>query len=310
MVPYMVAGLVVAPYMLFIIMSRDVSSSGQGGIFSFDFYDQSLKNMVIYIVPLPLIVYGIWKVFKQLSFSKEMYFLLSGTLLGLVLIVFTRWPFNNSYKFNYILAFFFAFFFVFGLQAFSKKWLRSFITFCTVILLALNPLIIEASYLVTYLYADYKYNFSGGDLVYAELGLRNEAYSWIRDNTPSNSLLMLSYVETNLPCCGYNNNYETAAITGRTLYVIKDEDYTVSNPEYEKRILFREKLFEGPEDPLVVNYFSGLNRPVYLLIEDNLEENKFIVQERFKTFPENPGGPFVLKFQNESQRVYLVDIKK
>lgn len=309
-VPYIFAGLAVAPYMVFIIMSRDVSSGGQGEIFSFDFYDQSIKNIVVYLVPLPLIVYGIRAVSRHSSSSGETGFLLSGTVLCLFLIIFTRWPFNNSYKFNYMLAFYFAFFLAAGLQAFSKKYLRSFLTICIAAVLALNPLIIEASYLVTYLYADYKYTFSEGRLLYAKLGSRNETYSWIRENTPPESLLMLTYTESNMPCCGYNNNYEAAAITERTLYVIRDEDYTVSNPEYEKRLMFRKMLFKNPEDPAVINFFNKLGRPVYLLVDDDLEEDKFIVEERFKNFPDDPGMPFVLKYKSDKHRVYYIDIKK
>lgn len=313
-VPYILAGLIVAPYMVFIMMSRDTSSSGQGRIFNFDFYDQSIRNIVVFLIPFPLIIYGIWSAFKRLSFSRELLFLLSGTVLCLVLSVFTRWPFDNSYKFNYVLTFFFAFFFVLALsdwlQLLSRKWLKLLIATCIITVFTLNPLIIEASYLVSYLFTDYKYTFSGRHLLWARDELKNEAYTWIRNNTPGNALLVLSYTETNWPCCGINNNYETAAMTERTLYVIKDKDYTVSNPDYAKRILFREKLFENPEDRSVIAFFSELNRPVYLLIEDNLPENKFFVENRFKQFPENPGWPFVLKFHNDKHRVYFIDFDK
>jgi hypothetical protein len=72
------------------------------------------------------------------------------------------------------------------------------------------------------------------------------------------------------------------------------------------RVLFRKKLFENPDDPSVIDYFTALNRQVYLLIEDNLDESRFFVEDRFKPFPYIPGKEFVLVFQNGRQRVYKI----
>ena len=307
--PYIVAMLIVTPYLLFVIKSRGVSSSGQGGLFSFDFYDQSLKNMVVFLVPLPLIVFGAWRAFKKMSFSREYLFLIIGTILCLGLTVFTRWPFDNSYKFNYIQTFFFALFFVFALSGLlpllAGKWLKRLVTASFALFLLLPPIIIMTAHISAALHTEFRYNFSGKHFIFDQDKRKNEAYEWIRENTPEDALIMLSYVETPWPCCGLNNNYEVAAISERNLYVIKDTDYTTSNPEYAKRVWFREKLFENPKDPLAVDFLKSLNRPVYLLVEENLSD-RFLVEDRFRNFPENPGDPFVLLFRNDMQRVYLV----
>ncbi len=296
--------------MIYIIAGRGVSSGGQGGIFSFDFYEQSLKNMAVFMLPLPMIIYGAWVALKKLSFSKELFFLFIGTGLCLILTIFTRWPFNNSYKFNYILIFFFSLFFVFALANLftyvSRKWLKQLYITVIILLLSLTPIIVEFSHIVSFFSTDYIYSFTGRHIVFAQDKQKNEAYQWIRENTPYNSLIIQTFTETNWPCCGFNNNYIAPAIAERTLYVIKDKDYTVSNPEYEKRILFREKLFENPRDQEVIDYFSALNRPVYLLVEENLDESKFFVEDRFKQFPENLGKPFKLVFHNDKQRVYFL----
>ncbi len=312
--PYIIAILIVSPYMLFIIKSRSVSSSGQGNIFHVDFYDQSLKNMVVFLVPLPVIIPGVWMAFKRLSFSREFIFLLIGTALCLGLTVFTRWPFDNSYKYNYILTFFFAFLFVFAISIWLpllvNRWLNRFATAGVVIFLLLTPLMIMASHIAAFFSVDdklVKYAFSGKHFIYTDT-LKNEAVVWIREKTPKDALIMLSYVETKWPCCGLNLNYEVAAISERNLYVIKDTDYTTSNPEYAKRVRFREKLFESPDDPRVVDFFTSLNRPIFLLVEENLPY-RFFVEDRFKHFPENPGGPFILLFRNDRLRVYLVTFK-
>ena len=311
-VPFIIALIMVSPYLLYIMDSRSASSGGQGGIFSLDFYSQSLKNMVVFLLPLPAIVYGAWIALKKLHFSREFFFLLIGTAICLILTIFTRWPFDNSYKYDYMLAIFFAFFFVFALSRLlpliAGFRLKRGVTASIIFFLLLSPILVESSHIVSSFSTDHIYAFTGRHITYAQDKQKNEAYIWIRENTPKNALLMLSYVETNWPCCAFNNNYEPAAIAERALYVIKDKDYTISNPEYAKRILFREKLFENPGDSRVIDYFSTLNRPVYLLIEAKLKEDRFFVEERFKDLSANLGAPFVLKFQSAGQRVYLIDI--
>jgi hypothetical protein len=307
--PYVIALLVVTPYMLFVIKSRGVSSSGQGSIFSLEIYEQSLKNAIVFLVPLPLLFYGAWNAFKKMSLSREYLFLIIGTVLCVGLTVFTRWPFNNSYKFTYIQTLFFALFFVFALSGLMRliknKWLNRAAATTFVLLVLLSPAIVMTAYISAALHTEFRYNFSGKHFIYEKDIQKNEAYEWIRNNTPVDALIMLSYVETPWPCCGLNNNYEVAAITERNLYVIKDTDYTTSNPQYAKRVEFRNKLFENPGDPEVFKFFDSLNRPVYLLVEDNLPD-RFLVEQRFENFPKNPGNPFVLLFYNNRQRVYLL----
>lgn len=314
--PYIVAISIVSPYMVFVMKSRGVSSSGQGNVFHVDFYDQSIKNMVVFLVPLPVIISGAWMAFKRLSFSREFFFLLIGTALCLVLTVFTRWAFDNSYKFNYILTLFFAFFFMYAVSAWlsllTNRWLKQLATAGVVIFLLLAPIMIMVSHVVAFFSVDerlVKYAFSGKHIIFAQDKSKNEAYVWIRDNTPKDALIMLSYVETKWPCCGLSLNYEVAGISERNLYVIKDTDYTTSNPEYAKRVNFRDKLFNTHNDPVVIDFFTSLQRPIYLLVEENLPY-PFFVEDRFKHFPENPGEPFKLLFRNDKQRVYIVQNNK
>lgn len=313
LLPYATAILFVLPYMLVVIKSRDVSSGSQGGIFSFDFYSQSLKNMVVFLMPLPVIVYGFWIAYKRFSLSREFFLLFIGTILSLILIVVTRWPFDNSYKFDYILIFFFAMFFVFALSYWlpiiTNRLLNRFITTVVISALLITPLIVEASHIVSSFSTDYSYAFSGKHIIFAQEKKKNEAYSWIRDNTPLDALLMLSYIETRWPCCGMNPNYEPAALTERTLYVIKDADYTTSNPEYAKRVRIREILLENKKDSKVADFFTSLNRQVYLLVENDVPA-RFLVEDRFKKVPLNLSESFELKFDNNRQQVYLVNIKK
>jgi hypothetical protein len=314
LLPYITGVLIVLPYILFIMASRDISSSGQGSVLSLAFNNQSVKNLVVFLLPFPVIIYGAWIVFKRFHFSKEGLFLFSATALCFGLSVLTKWPFDNSYKFNYILIIFCALFFMFAisrlLSLLSKRSVIRFITAIPILYLLLTPFIVEAAYIISCLSMDRYLTFADGHIIYAQDKQKNEAYSWIRENTPSNSLIMFSYIKTTYPCCGTNRNYEVAALSERTQYVIKDTDYTISNPEYARRVEFREKLFTTPEDPSVIKFFSELNRPVYLLVESNLEEDIFVVEERFKHFPENPGRPFVLKFQNGRQWVYFIDVRK
>lgn len=312
LVPYVLAVLTALPYLLFVMAGRDISSSGQGRVVSLDFYSQSFKNIMVFLIPFPLIVYGVWAAYKRLSLSRELFFLLIGTALCLGLSVFTHWTFDNSYKFNYILTFFFALFFVFALSSllsvFSRRWFARLIIIITILFLISSPLIVESAFIVSSLSMDWHLYFSKGHIIYAQDKEKNKGYEWIRENTPPNALIMLDYIESTYPCCGNNRNYEVAAISERNLYVIKDTDYTTSNPEYAKRVRFREKLFTNPDDPHVIDFFKSLNRPVYLLLDEN-PRDIFLVDDRMKTFTEETGEPFELKFQNGKQRVYYIHFK-
>jgi hypothetical protein len=314
LIPYIMGILTVLPYLLYIMASRHISSSGQGGVFSLAIYSQSVKNLIVFLIPSPLIIYGIRLAFRRLAFSREFYFLFIGTLLCLALSLFTRWPFDNSYKYNYILIIFFAMFFVYALADWisflSNRLLARFSLTAVIMLLLLTPIIVEAAYIVSCLSMERYVAFSKGHIVYAKDRQKNEAYEWIRDNTPGNSLIILGYTETNWPCCGLNSSYEAAAFSERTLYVVKDEDYIVSNPEFTKRISFRKKLFEDPKDRSVIDHFNSLNRPVFLLIDDSLDRDRFFVEERFDQFPPDLGKEFVPVFQNAKQRVYHIRLNK
>jgi hypothetical protein len=312
LMPYTFGVLTALPYLIYIMSGRDISSSGQGNVVSFAFYSQSVKNIIVFLIPSPLIAFGIWAAVKRLSLSKEVYFILIGTMLCLGLSVFTRWAFDNSYKFNYILTFFLAFFFVFALSyllsSITRRWFSRFIVISSIFFLISTPLIVEAAFIVSSLSMDWQLELSNGHILYAQDKEKNKGYEWIRKNAPADALIMLEYIENTFPCCGNNRNYEVAAIAERNLYVIKDTDYTTSNPEYAKRVLFREKLFSNPGDPDVAEFFKSLNRPVYLLLDEN-PRDIFLIEDRFVNFPEDPGRPFELKFQNGKQRVYLISFK-
>lgn len=312
LIPCIMGLLIISPYLLFIITSRDVSSGGQGGLFALDFYTQSIKNIVVYLIPLPVICYGIWISLRKGALGDAKRFLITGTLFCLFMILFTRWPFDNSYKYNYILVFFFGLFFVLAvseiLTRFSSRIFRTIAATVIVVFFLSGPLLIEAAYIASCFYMDRYLTFNEGHMIYAQDEARNEAYAWLRNNTPPETLIILSYVKTLNPCCGINPNYEVAAIAERNLYVIKDTDYTTSNPEYLKRITFREKLFNNPKDPGVMDFFISLKRPVYLLLEKDLPTN-FIVEDRFKDFNVSPGRLFEPVFESDGQKIYRLKLK-
>jgi hypothetical protein len=115
---------------------------------------------------------------------------------------------------------------------------------------------------------------------------------------------MLPYVETSDPDqIAQNITYEPAAITERNLFVVKDW-YTLPNPEYIKRVSIRQKVLSNYNDIDVRNYFTSLNRPIYLLVEEKLPP-MYYTDEIFNNFPDDPEG-FILVFRNEKQRVYLL----
>ncbi|MBI4698598.1 MAG: hypothetical protein HY758_06735 [Nitrospirae bacterium] len=306
LLPYIIALLLVAPYLLYIMKA---GSAGQGPALRLDLYHQSLKNVIAFSVLSPIILHGVWISRTNHAYSGEFIFLMVSTFICLLLSVFLRVSFDNSYKFNYVLNFFFAFYLVVVLEKWlpsvKNRWIKACATACIIFSLLLNPLTVIASYVLSS--TEEQYILSSGHVIYTNDKRQNEAYEWIRNNTPPDALVMLGHLETKWPCCGVNINYETAVFAERSLYVIKDSDITMNSPEYERRVRFREKLFQNAEDPEVVNYFTALKRPLYLLLDGNLPDTVYKTQDRFKDFPEDPGVRFSMVFHNKRQRIYRIN---
>ncbi len=301
LLPYSIAVVTVLPYLL------SVSSTSSEPAIKIAFWDQSIRNIIVFWLPAPFILYGVWIAFKENS-SRKLLFLLTGTFLCFSLSTFTRVALWNSGKFTFILSFFYALFFVYAisklLHLFSNRWLKRIITASIILFLFITPILTEISYIVSPWFRDNTYSFSGRHIVFAQDSQRNEAYTWIRNNTASEALIMLTYVETSDPDnIAQNSTYEPAALTERNLFVVKDW-YTFPNPEYTKRVSIREKLFLSYSDPDVKSFFATLDRPVYLLVEERLSP-VYLKDEIFKKFPDDPEG-FMLLYHNENQRVYLL----
>jgi hypothetical protein len=300
LLPYIIAVLVTLPYLLF-VTSGGPFVKDEDKIISLDLYYQSYRNLKVFWLPFPVIIAGIWFAVKRLTFSKTLFFLLIGTLLCLFLSIFFRMPLDNSYKFNFILLFFFALFFVFALSNWlpliHNRWLKGFITANIVVLLMIAPLLVEVSYILSPWFRDTTYSFSGKHIIFAEDSVKNGAYKWIRENTPPEALVVLASIEVSEPLHDENVIFIPAALTERNLFVIKDTDFTAGqgHPEYTKRAVIMEKLFENPNNPQITNFFASLKRPIYLLFESESSQ-----------IPENLGKEFSLMFQNNKQRVYLI----
>ncbi len=298
LIPYAIAVILTLPYLLFVLKGGRID---EGQIISLDLYIQSAKNLFVFWLSLPVIIAGIWIATKRLTSSRESLFLLTGTLLTLGLTVFMHLTFNSSYKFTYILVFFFALFFVFALSAWlpsiSNRWLKGFITASIILLLLSNPILVETSYILSSGFRDTTYTFSGNHIVYTDDDQKNELYTWIRENTPPEALIILPYVELDHKKRGSptHKHYKLAALTERNMFVIKEELFTASNPELAKRVIIRKQLFEEPDNPQLTEFFALLNRPIYLLVE-----------EEFNRLPEKTEQGLVLVFQNEKGRVYLL----
>ncbi len=297
LLPYLIAILLVLPYLLYI---RDAGQSGGVQIIGFA---PTLKYVAVFWLPFPVIIAGIWIALKRLAFSKTLYFLLTGTFLILGLSIFLKWGERNSYKFAYILPFFFSIFFVFALSVWLPKihnrLLKGLITTSIVLLLLSHPISVETSYILSPRFRDTTYSFSDKHIIFAKDSVKNEAYKWIRDNTPPESLVMLTYIETDAGICPTANEAsEPSALTERSIFVIDYKDYTMNFPEYTKRLSIWEKFFEDPQNLQARNYFTSLKRPVYLLVEDDFNE-----------LPENLKKEFPLMFHNDRQKVYLIHDK-
>jgi hypothetical protein len=302
LIPYAIAVILTLPYLFFIIKSGPV---GKGQFISLDLYSQSFKNLFVFWLPFPVIIAGLWVAIKRLTSSRELLFLLVGTLLCLGLTVFMRLALNNSYKFTYILVFFFAVFFVFALSSWlpsiPNRWLKGFITVTIILMLLSNPILVGASYILSYWFRDTTYTFSGTHIMFTNDNDMNEIYTWIRENTPPEALIMLTYldpVQRNRVSLVPEDSYKSAALTERNLFVLKDMNFIESNPEYAKRVAIRKKLLEKHGSPEISEFFTSLNRPIYLLVEGE-----------FSQLSEKTEEWLLLMFHNDKGRVYLIQDK-
>jgi hypothetical protein len=298
--PYGLSVLVVLPYLL------SVAGITGGPAIKINVYDQSIINLVTFWLPLPFIFIG--AVFSFRKLSRDVFlFLIGAALLCFGLATFTQITFNNSAKFTFILSYFYAILFVVAiselLRLFSRRLLRVALCLCIILFLLITPVITVAAYIISPWFTDQTYTFSQGHIVFNKNRKRNEAYVWIRGNTPPEALVMLTYTDTSNPyTIAQNSTYEAAAITERNLFVVNDW-YTYTNREYINRIKIRKKALSDSNDTGVSRYFKSLNRPVYLLVEEKLP-SLYFTDDIFNNFPDNPEG-FKLVFSNKRQRVYL-----
>jgi hypothetical protein len=271
------------------------------------FYGQSIINLVTFWVAMPAIVAGVFLSFKKFP-SNIFSFLIAASSVCLGLSIFTQVTFGNSAKFTFILSFFYAIYFVYAISTImhwmTRQWLKRLFLACIIFCLLTTPVITEAAYIISPWFSDETYAFSGRHIIFYQDRKRNEAYKWIRENTPPDALLMLTYVETSNPdTIAQNSTYEPSALAERNLFVVKDW-YTVSNPEYKKRIMIRKKLFSDTSYTAVNKYFLELNRPVYLLVEDT--QSPFIRPDSdFGSFDFN-SRHFQLVFTDGRQRIYRI----
>ena len=310
MIPCIIAAIIAVPYLLALSSGGNVLTMGKSfSEVKFIYWnDQIIRNLIVFLLPLPLISVGFWVAFKQFAFSRKMLFLLSGIILCMLLSIFLRLRFYNDAKFSFILSYFFSFLFVFSLlhliPLFSQKWLRRCIMVSFIVFLLTTPLLTEAVYICSSRFSDTTYAFSGKHVIFNQDESRNEAYAWIRDNTPPNSLLLLPYLTAPYTGPAQNINYMPAALSERSLFIIEDV-YAYIYPEYKNRVAMRDKLFNDYKNPQMIQYFASLNRPVYLLLEEGYPDPLF-VDIKFDQIPENATEEFVPVFRNDRQRVYLI----
>jgi hypothetical protein len=302
LVPYGIGVAAVMPYLL------SVSSIDSEPVMKVAFWDQSIRNMVVFWLPSPVIVAGFYIAFKKNS-SRKLLLLMSGVFLCFSLSTFTRVALWNSGKFTFILSFFYALFFVYTVSALlhitTVRWLKAVSTGAIIIFLLCTPLITEASYIASPWFRDTSYSFSGRHIVLNYDRQRDEAFAWIRSETPEDSLLLLTYVETlSRDDIAQNITYEPAALSERNVFVVKDW-YTVGNPEYARRVRIREKLLANASDADVRHFLKTFGHPLFLLFEENLPP-VYVQDTIFRNFPENPEG-FLLTFRNDRYRIYRVE---
>ncbi|MEM3101733.1 MAG: hypothetical protein QXT99_10335 [Candidatus Nitrosotenuis sp.] len=316
LLPCIVAAVISLPYVIYVLSggTKDVGVTSTNPLVLAEYKIQKIKNLMAFWLSLPIILSGILIALRRyLGFSKKMFFILSGALVCLILADLLRLPWYDSYKFVFILAFFFAILFVFSvrffLSLFNNELLKGFIIICVIFMLLLTPVMTEIAYIVSPWFKDDTYTFSGRHIIFKQDKQRNEAYLWIRDKTPTNSLVLLPYLSVSYPywdTVAHNYTYRVSAMAERPYFVIKDV-YAWRTGGYEERVRMRKYIFEDTANPELVRYLRDLNRDIYILMEDGYRDG-YLSDMIFDKLPLDNSKIFNLVFNNNKQKVYHINL--
>lgn len=315
--PCIIAAILTSPYLIFLSTGEtiNIGRTSSDALILELYKIQVLKNLFVFWLVLPPIIGGIGFALKRLGFSRKMFFILGGAAVCLILTDFLRLPWYDNYKFSFILSLFFALLFVFFLTGFvsllPRQWIKKITIASSVALLSITPLITETAYIYSPWFNDDTYTFSGNHILFKEEKERNDAYSWIRDNTPKNSLILLPFLSLPYPywdSVANNNTYRTSAISERAFFVIKDV-YAWTTKGYNERVKIRENIFRNPADSNLIDYLNSLHRPIYLLIEDGYTDS-FLRGVENDEITEDFERNFLLVFHNDKQRIYSITFSK
>ena len=316
-IPCIIAAVITIPYLWLVASGGSVITAGKE-VSDFEFFylnTQTIENLIVFLLPSPMILFGFWILYKHLHFSRTSLFIFAGSLIFITLSTFLRLNWSNSYKFSFILSFMFSFPFVFTMQwiygSMSRRLTKVLISIIVSFLL-LTPILTEAAYILSPWFRGGSYSFDGGHIIFKQDKARNDAYSWIRENTPSDSLILLPFFATPEAPGGFTIaqafSYRPSAIAERSLFVIKDVFAYVSS-EFNERTIIRELLFSDPRSDRVHEYLMALQRPVYLLEED-IYGDPLLYGVTFNRRPQHSDEIFQLVFSNDRQRVYKINYNR
>jgi hypothetical protein len=163
----------------------------------------------------------------------------------------------------------------------------------------------EIAYIVSPWFKDDTYTFSGRHIIFKEAKDKNDAYIWLRDNTPKDSLILLPYLAVSYPywdIVAHNYTYRVSALAERSYFVIKDV-FAWTSQGYEERVKMRKYIFNDPDNPELIKYLKDLNRDIYILVEDTREED-YLKDVIFDEIPHSNDKIFKLVFNNKKQKIY------
>jgi hypothetical protein len=95
--PCIIAAVITLPYLLNVASGGSVITAGKDvGDFEFIYINvQTIKNLIVFLLPLPVIVFGFRILYKHLDFSRTSLFLFAGSFVFLALAAFLRLNWSN-----------------------------------------------------------------------------------------------------------------------------------------------------------------------------------------------------------------------
>jgi hypothetical protein len=165
---------------------------------------------------------------------------------GALLSWFTSLPGENQYKFDFLATLAGVFVALIGWQRLFRSDRTRSIAWAAaglaLVLVVANQVIIAVGYGRSHLAAEKSIAYDGMDVVGGPASQQADAWEWIRDNTPTDAIVIVPLVS--------KDQARFLPISQRRAYVVRGGPYTAGNPTYEGRKDVLQAIYSPTTEPV------------------------------------------------------------